>query len=432
MRDYKRVLKDWVYSAKSNTPKWFVIISIVCISLLLITSAVSAQIEGTWDNDFEDGNADEWSGGNIDVVSTNSGIGEDFSLKTTDGLSDQTQNPEWDGGPRLNLTQDFTVRGTSRIDQGDSSGRAGFGIVREAADGENATGVILLFSGEYGSTFIATNNLEDPNANNLEQIGTDYDGTWVKWEFTSEGDGNVKAKVWPVGSTEPQSYDIERQLDPDEGRFSIFVGTSPSGREVLLDRVTINGTAELEESDPRLNIDTRNYMRPGTTQEYRVTYDLNTTGVGNETIDVTDNSTVRSENPDVLTVDNTTNQLQSTNNTSASQRVLVRADYNGSTTYTNVTVATANMSNLSVLPPLWRVNATFGDSTIQAILIALFAGIFGARVSTSFGGLALMQLTMVAAWFTGYATIGITMISLFAALFIGLNMAANIDYTVRQ
>jgi hypothetical protein len=181
-----------------------------------------------------------------------------------------------------------------------------------------------------------------------------------------------------------------------------------------------------------LSINTRGFLRHGESADYTIFFSKEET---NRT-DVTAEASISSRDTNVVTIDRANQEIVATENTSINNQTYLQATYTGENesyvTRSNVTVANSSMENLAILPTTWRVNATFADSTIQAILVAIFAGVFGARLSSSFGGLALMQLTMVAGWFTGYNDVGITMISLFTALFIGLNMAANVDYTARR
>ena len=51
-----------------------------------------------------------------------------------------------------------------------------------------------------------------------------------------------------------------------------------------------------------------------------------------------------------------------------------------------------------------------------------------ARFTSSFGGLAIGQITLVVGWLGGWVEWEMAVASLFVALFIGLNVAANVDY----
>lgn len=420
MRESITAVKEWMYRAKYNVPRWFLCLSIV---LMVIVAPVGAQqFEVTLSDDFEDGDIDGWDGQFANA--TQESYHGQYSLAQSDGYGEFADRAIWTSGPTLNLSESFTVKGTVKSDQGVGGGRTRLGLIND-----NDRGAMLIFSEEFGATFLDDVGSGQQQAP-ADAINTSYNNVWVNFIITSpDNETALKAKVWPVDEQEPSDYQLSVEFDPQVSPFSINPGADEGERVMYLDNVTVSGS---EASDPDLSIDARNYMRHNTTQEYRVFEERNTTGVANFSADVTNNSTVESLNPSVISVNQQTNELVATSNKTTNERVTIRAEYNGSVAYKEITVASPTVDNLAVLPPMWRISATFGDSTIQAILVAIFAGIFGARVSTSFGGLALMQLMMVAGWFTGYATVGITMISLFAALFIGLNMAANIDYTVRQ
>jgi hypothetical protein len=62
-------------------------------------------------------------------------------------------------------------------------------------------------------------------------------------------------------------------------------------------------------------------------------------------------------------------------------------------------------------------------------LIATVFAVAAARFSGAFAGLAVAQMIIVVAWFGGYVSFATAAVSLFTALFVGLNLAANVDYT---
>jgi uncharacterized membrane protein len=137
-----------------------------------------------------------------------------------------------------------------------------------------------------------------------------------------------------------------------------------------------------------------------------------------------------------VTVDQNRNEISATTDIQINNRTNITASYtNGSETYEatqNVTVANATVSNLKILPTVTAYSAALGDWSIIVFIIAAMLGVVGTRVSTAFGGLALSQVVILGGWFGQFVGTGITMASVFVAMFIGLNLAANIDYTVRK
>lgn len=258
--------------------------------------------------------------------------------------------------------------------------------------------------------------------------------------FVSDGEPNQPQEALDAAETARDNGVVIYSVgigDAADDQFMVDVAgndsryyESPDSQE--LNEIYTQISEDIEEvSGGDLRVETRSLYQPGATHPYDVT-EVRYPNGSRQAEDVTDSASITSSNETILSADETAQTLSATDDSNASTWVRVNATYNGVDGCTNVIVAQPTAENLALLPPMWRISATVGSSTIQAILVALFAGIFGARYSSAFGGLALMQMVMVAAWFTGYATAGITMVSLFIALFVGLNMAANIDYTVRR
>lgn len=183
-------------------------------------------------------------------------------------------------------------------------------------------------------------------------------------------------------------------------------------------------------TEKELTIDTRSLFKPNSTHPYTIYLD----GEG----DVTDNATLTSSNSTLLAVNSSGHTLTSINDTNVSAVVTLNASYtdaNG-TQYTatkDVVIAEATVENLAILPGgTWRTSAVIGDGFFQALLVALFMGVAMTRFTSAFGGLAAGEMVLVVGWFAGYVSWAMAAVSLFVALFIGLNLAANIDYTVRR
>lgn len=428
MRDIIQRHVQKAHSSFRQAPRVIGVLAVVFM-LLLSSGAVVAQSQTVESDDFENGNVEGWDGENFGIEEV--GVEGQYSLRSTDGISSQEANPEWVEGPTISLQDEFTVSGTSRIDQGDPDEprRAGFGIVEPTGDG-NVEGVVLLFSAEYGATFIANSNLEDPAG--LDTINSDFDDTWVNWELYSSGNGTVRAKVWQYGTSEPAGYQITREMSPESGDFTVFAGLPEGGRVVDLDNVRVEGTA-LPDSE-ELRIETRDLFFPGATHEYTVYFDEYDASVEhNVSTNVTENATVTSENSTALTVNTENNTLSATSDANVSQVVNVTAEYNGYVTTKQVVVAEPTMENLEILPTgLWRTYALFSDNTIFALIIAGFGAVAAGRFAGAFAGLATAEMVIVIGWLAGYVGLGMAMVSLFMCLFIGLNLAANIDYTVSR
>lgn len=182
--------------------------------------------------------------------------------------------------------------------------------------------------------------------------------------------------------------------------------------------------------DPNLQIDTRSYLKHGNSSDYTVYYTDPSTG---NTTEVTNDSglSINSSNTTVFTLNTTSNRVVATSNTSINARENITATYSGLTQKKNVTVANATVDNLEILPGVTRLQATYTDSNIVLILIGTMLGVVATRASSAFAGIATIQLVLVAGFFVDLISLGVVLVGLFGALFIGLNLAANIDYTVR-
>lgn len=215
------------------------------------------------------------------------------------------------------------------------------------------------------------------------------------------------------------------------------------------DTATVNATNshntrnfQLIKKVDQLSLDAPTFLEHDDTAAYVVEFRrVNNTTNEIETVDVTSNATVTSNNTTILTVDSNARELIATSDESINVVVTVNATYStGGETYNtsqDVTVANLSLDNIDIIPGVYRVSATFADNPdaaddptkgvnpMLAILVATLVGIVGARGSTSFGGLALMTIALVVAWFAGFVGTGMMLVAVFTATFIGLNLAGN-------
>lgn len=202
---------------------------------------------------------------------------------------------------------------------------------------------------------------------------------------------------------------------------------SPDSDE--LDTIYQELTGEVESiQETQIRVDTRQLYQPGETHPYsvrKVTYEDNRSVWTN----VTENSSVASSNETILSVDESTHSMEATQDANTSTWVRVNATHNGIDGCTNVIVSQPTVENLQLVPGIWRIVAVANDPTLFALLIAVLLAVPAARFTSAFGGLAVAQMVVVVGWFAGYIGFGIAASSLFVALFIGLNLAANIQYT---
>lgn len=403
--------------------------SAVACALLLVLSivsgvAVAQQQEQVFTDDFEDETVDGWDGGNPQAVQD--GFHGEWSLEVEDGFQGQTA---WQSGPLLDLGEEFRVEGTvkstaAQTNPDDRPRRIGL----FESFGE---GVMLVFRSDQNTTFLATDVQESPSDVD-DTISSNFDDVWVDFVIESDGEGTVRAKVWESGTTEPSTFQLERNFDPIAGQFAIEPGQSDDVRVYNLDEVEITGYEAVAEN---LTIETSSLLRHGERNAYEIKLEEYDESQGrNVTRDVTDEANVTSLNTSGITVDEQTNELVATSDEAFNDRVTIRAEHPNVTgaAFKEVTVATVEMANLDVLPPVYRIAAFLGDWTIFLLFISIGAGIIGTRVATSFMGLSMMEIVLIIGWFGGYLSLGLMLVSVFACLFIGLNLAANIDYQVQR
>lgn len=403
--------------------------TMILVFLLLSSTLAIAQVGvETWSDDFEDGSTEGWvhDTSGWPKIATENG-NESLYVRTT--ATDETR-AEWEGGPKLNLSEEFTVNGTFKGIHEGTKFPIRIGIFGPNTSSSATDNALLIFDKPNGVTYLSSQ--EVPDSIPAQNISTSFNNTWVNYEIYSPADDNtIKAKVWQVGTSEPQSYQLEQSFDPTSGLFGVGPGSNDAHRRhAYLDDVQIEGT---EQTDPDLAIETKTLLKHGENQTYSVWYEeFSQEYHGNVSKNVTKDANVTSLDTDGITVNQTNNRLIATNNDTYAQRVDIRAEYNGSVSYTYVTVAEVNMQNLAILPPWYRIGATLGDNTIFLFIIAILSGIAGTRLSTSFGGISMMEMTVVIGWLAGYVSDGLVMVSVFMAMFIGLNLAANIDYQVQR
>lgn len=198
--------------------------------------------------------------------------------------------------------------------------------------------------------------------------------------------------------------------------------------DMWVDNVAVTGTTPGD-----LRIDAGNYMRPGTSQPYTIEFSEEDEEAYS---DVTNNATLTSSDNDTLTVYPGNNTLIANSNVSGVEEVQLTAEYENRTAIKNVTVAEPSLQNIDKLPAWWKVSALFNDDrgtdTMLWLFAAVLAGITAARIASTFAGLGAYEMFVIFGWIVGDVSDGVLITSLLMAIFLGLNLAANIDYSVRQ
>ena len=406
---------------------------LLLVTALAFTGGFAVGQEATvWEEDFEDGSMDGWVTDNPTASVVLDGFDGDRSLRVSTDEADGSV--VWGEGPVLDMEESFEIEGLmrgQRTSGTDSTAHIRVGIEDDLEDPD--VNALLMFNEPQGVTFLSSDALVDASeldANDDNVMAGSFNDEWVRYRIWSDSDDNtLYAKVWPAGDEEPVEAQLEESFEGVNGEFSVVVGEQESDERVLwLDSVRIDGE---EAIDPNLELITQSWLPYGGTADYRVAYTNPDTG---DREDVTENATVTSPRPEIVFVDSALQQIQATDDDGVNERVRLKAEYEeaDAPSYKYVTVASPSLDNMEILPTMQRIQATMTDPNIRVIIVAIFGGIIGTRFSSAFGGLGFSTLVMVVGWFGGWVETGIVMVALFTALFIGLNLAANIDYTVRR
>lgn len=419
--DTKSRLYGLLNSLRNNS----VSIAAVILAILVMTVPVVAQQAINASDDFEDQSFEGWEGANLNVVQEGAETGN-YSLSQTDGYPDKSEYAKWNSPGPIDLSQQFTIKGTTRTSIGQYQTRVGL-------INDNDAGAMLVFSKRDNAVVLAEDGVDYSSADDpsiSEGSGGYYENTWVRWEITSpEGQNSLEATVWEYGTEKPDTPQMTREFDPVNAPFGMQAGPVGANRVIQLDQVSISGERAQDDS---LILETGNFMVHGTTQDFTVYQETPSPNTASRNLtDVTDNATVTSGNTDILRINDTANQLivESTTNESRNDRVNITAEYEGGYAYTQVTVATPTVDNLELLPFFWRVNAMFSDRAFQMVLVGVLLSVAATRTASAFAGLGVYQMVLTAGWLIGWVPIGLALVGLFSTLFIGLNMAANINYT---
>lgn len=196
---------------------------------------------------------------------------------------------------------------------------------------------------------------------------------------------------------------------------------------------------ELRAINQSLRFNAPAYMQHGDRAGYELLVLKN--GTDQRFTNVTEVANVTSLDTDVVTVDNGTNELVATSNRSVNSKANLTVQWTNDdgqtlTTTHTVTVANQTVNNLDVLPAVNSFAAIIGggtdsdrgDRSFLVILIATGVGAAAALIATSLAGVAIIPLVCTAGWLAGYAQVQIAIASALVALFVGMNIAANIDY----
>lgn len=270
----------------------------------------------------------------------------------------------------------------------------------------------------------------------LDGYVTDQEGDAIE-SATVEAVNTSSGNVAETATTNGSGY---YAMNLDDGEYNV----TASKDEYVNDTETVNisGTTvtqnfTLTEQDRSLQIDTRMFLKHGESAPYTIIHGFVNKDGNFVRENVTANATVTSNNTNVVTVDTSTFELNATDDVTVNNRTFVTANYtrdDGTLLQDtkNVTVANKTVENLDILPPVTRFGASIADRTVQVIILATAVGVAAAIFAGVFAGVAGLTMAMLMGWVIGYVGDGMIIITLITAMFIGMNVAGNVDYTVRR
>lgn len=268
---------------------------------------------------------------------------------------------------------------------------------------------------------------ESFNTQSLHGAVLSDDGTYLHW--ADSNNANVEqyrlSDPWNISSaTSDDTLNVQggSTRDVSWGQGGKWMYETSEGGQAYQYNVT---TAEIVLVGD-LKLELNSYQRPGESQPYKVTYTVN-----GSTDDVTDNATVSSSDNATLTVYPGNNTLVAADDVSPTE-VTITAEYETDQDSQNVTVAEPSITNLDHLPVWWKVNATVGDGMMLWLIVASLLAVVGTRAASPFAGIGCYVLTLAAGWIAGPVSDGVMVAAILAGLFLGLNVAANVDTSIRS
>lgn len=182
---------------------------------------------------------------------------------------------------------------------------------------------------------------------------------------------------------------------------------------------TTNSGGSVTDSNSSLDLRIVKHLEYNDTTKYRVVLD-------NGTIhNVTANATVTSANSTLVSVNNSSYELESTNNTNISGRVPINATYthNGSelNDSEDITISPLTIEYIDILNPLHTGIAIGKTTSIQFLIFVIVGGIGATRIIDEYAGIGSMVILMLFGWVMGYVALGPFLLSAFFGVFLLIN-----------
>lgn len=287
--------------------------------------------------------------------------------------------------------------------------------------------------GEVAIGHSLSGTVTDQNGNEIENAtvaATNETGTEVANVSTNEF-GDYQTSL--INGT----YDVTAAKD---GYFSQTETVTIAGEEATQD-------FQLTNFSEALIIDTKPFLEHGQSSPYQVNAAIHNDTTGEiDRFGVTTDATVTSADTNVVTTDVINQEVVATSDTSVNNRTHVQAEWTDPdtgqtyTTQANVTVANKTVDNLGILPAWTKISAVIGggtddnpgDRTFLLILIGTALAAAVSRIATSLAGLGALTSILLMGWILGMTNDGLAIVTVLTAMFIGMNVAGNVDYQVRK
>lgn len=220
-------------------------------------------------------------------------------------------------------------------------------------------------------------------------------------------------------------FAIVGSTDGRVGRFNISDGdktwhlNSKHG-SARVEGVALPNAKHFIEQTGELDLQVRSFIPVNTSVPYTVYHND-----GENWTDVTENATITIENTSFIEWNSTSLELETQLLNGSTN---VTAEFEGFTDTETVNVADVSIANIDLLP-FWRsVQATFTDSSIQALFIIIVLGsLMGRLLKNPYVAFAIISLLALGGWMIDFIGTGLMLATIITTIFAGLMAQRNTD-----
>lgn len=187
-------------------------------------------------DDFEDGNYGGWTAlTNGSQTTSNVNVVSDSFWGSTSLHLDDPAAVDWTDGRSFSTQESFEYTGTLKANGSDN--RVSIGIKETNQELESSLSFVFA-DGTTHLTNYDSDRTSFSEASSDETINTAFEDKWVQFRIQYSG-GQMRAKVWEAGSSEPSNWQIEDKAPEDlNGKITVHNGQNvDASRHLLLDRI---------------------------------------------------------------------------------------------------------------------------------------------------------------------------------------------------